>query len=103
MGKESPCNSGDVGLIPGLGRTLGRGHDNLRQYSCLGNPMDRGAWWATVRRVAKSRTRLKGLIIHACTLGALTILIQIHFSGCSIIFIIVELVTFSVLPKAFLH
>ena len=61
MGKESPCNSGDVGLIPGLGRTLGRGHDNLRQYSCLGNPMDRGAWWATVRRVVNRQTRLSDL------------------------------------------
>ena len=44
----------DVGLIPGLGRSLGVGNGNLLQYSCLENPMDRGTWWATVRGVAKS-------------------------------------------------
>ena len=58
-GKESACNAGDtgdVGSIPGLGRSLGRGNDNPLQYSCLENPMDRGAWQATVHRVAKSRT-----------------------------------------------
>ena len=45
-------------MIPGLGRTPGEGNGNALQYSCLENPMDRGAWWATVHRVAKSRTRL---------------------------------------------
>ena len=47
MGKESACNAGDagdMGLIPGLGRSPGGGHGNPLQYSCLGNPMDRGAW-----------------------------------------------------------
>ena len=61
-GKESACNAGDtgdVGSIPGLGRSLGRGNDNPLQYSCLENPMDRGAWRATVHRVAKSRTQLR--------------------------------------------
>ena len=61
-GKESACNAGDtgdVGLIPGLGRSLGEGNDNPLQYSCLENPMDRGAWWATVHRVAKSWTQLR--------------------------------------------
>ena len=46
-GKESACNVGDLGLIPGLGRSPGRGHDNPLQYSCLENSMDRGAWRAT--------------------------------------------------------
>ena len=58
----SVCSAGaaeDVGSIPGLGRSHGRGHGNPLQYSCLQNPMDRGAWWATVRRVAKSYTHLK--------------------------------------------
>ena len=45
--------AGDVGLIPGSGRSPGEGNGNPPQYSCLGNPMDRGAWWATVHRVAK--------------------------------------------------
>ena len=47
-GKESTCNVGHLGLIPGLGRSPGEGNGNTLQYSCLGNPMDRGAWWATV-------------------------------------------------------
>ena len=46
--------AGDAGSIPGLGRSPGRGHENPFQYSCLENSMDRGAWWATVHRVAKS-------------------------------------------------
>ena len=49
----------DPSLIPGSGRSPGGGHGNPLQYSCLGNPMDRGAWWATVHSVAKSQTRLK--------------------------------------------
>ena len=58
--KESACNAGNVGLIPGLGRFPGEGNGNLPQYSCLENSMDRGAWWATVHGVAKSQTRLTG-------------------------------------------
>ena len=57
-GKESACNVGDLGSIPGLGRSPGGGHGNPFQYSCLGNPMDRGAWWAAVHGIAKSQTRL---------------------------------------------
>ena len=53
-GKESACNVGDLGLTPGLGRSPGEGHGNPLQYSCLGNPLDRGAWWATVHGVPKS-------------------------------------------------
>ena len=56
--KESTCSAGDVGSIPGLGRYPGEGNDYPLQYSCLWNPMDRGAWWATVQRVIKSRTQL---------------------------------------------
>ena len=54
--KEFACNAGDPGLVPGLGRSPGRGHGNPLQYSCLENSMGRGAWWATVHRVAKSWT-----------------------------------------------
>ena len=53
-GKESICNVGDLGLIPGLGRSLGVGNSNLLQYSFLENSMDRGTWWATVHAIAKS-------------------------------------------------
>ena len=53
VGKESACNAGDLGSIPGLGRSPGEGSGNPRQYSCLENPMDRGAWWATVHGVTR--------------------------------------------------
>ena len=52
--KNMPANAGDMGSISGWGRSPGEGNGNQLQYSCLGNPMDRGAWWATVHVVAKS-------------------------------------------------
>ena len=55
-GKESACNAGDRGSIPGLGRSPGEENGNPLQYSCLGNSMDRGAWWAIIHGVTKSRT-----------------------------------------------
>ena len=57
-GKASACNAGDLGLIPRLERSPGEGDGNPLQCSCLENPMDRGALWATVHGVAKSQTRL---------------------------------------------
>ena len=56
--KNPPTNAGGLGLIPGLGRSPEIGNGNQFQYSCLENAMDRGAWWATVYEVTKSRTRL---------------------------------------------
>jgi len=56
--KNSPANAGDtrdVGSIPGLERSPGEGNGNLLQYSCLENPTDRGAWWATVHQITKSQ------------------------------------------------
>ena len=50
-GKESSCNAGDAGSIPGWGKSPGEGNGNPLQYSCLENPMDRGTWWTTVHRV----------------------------------------------------
>ena len=61
MVKNRPATAGDIGdsvSIPGLGRCPGEGNDNQLEYSCLENPMDRGAWWATVHGIAKSWTRL---------------------------------------------
>ena len=61
MVKNPPANAGDardVGLIPGSGRSSGVGTGDPLQYSCLGNPMDRGAWWAADHGVAKSWTGL---------------------------------------------
>ena len=58
MVKNLPANTGDVGLIPELGRSPGDGNDNPHQCSCLGNPMDRGAWPATFHGVTKSQTQL---------------------------------------------
>ena len=57
-GKASAYSAGDLGLMPGSGRSSGEGNDNPLQYSCLENPMDRGAWRATGHGVAKSQTRL---------------------------------------------
>ena len=65
--KNLPVNAGDIkdlGSVSGLGRSPGGGHGNPLQYSCLENPMDRGAWRATVHRVAKSWTQLKRLSTH---------------------------------------
>ena len=65
MAKNPPDNAENRGLITGLGRRSPReGNGNPLQYSCLGNPLDRGAWWATVHRAAKSQTRLRD---GACT------------------------------------
>ena len=60
-GKESACNAGDPGSIPGLGRSSGEGNGYPLQCSCLENPRDGGAWWAAVYGVAQSRTRLRWL------------------------------------------
>ena len=56
--KNPPANEGDMGLIPGSRRYPGEGNGNPFQYSCLGNPVDRGAWWAAVHVVTKCQTRL---------------------------------------------
>ena len=67
MVKNLCANAGDAGdtdSVSGSERSPGRGNDNPLQYSCLENPMDRGAWWGTVHGVTKSQTRLKGLSMH---------------------------------------
>ena len=66
MVKNLPASVGDVDLIPGLKRSPGGGNDNPLQYSCLENPMDRGAWWVTVHGVTKNQTELS---THSCTLS----------------------------------
>ena len=75
--KDPPINEDadhqrDAGLIPESGRSPGGGHSNLLQYSCLESPTDRGAWQATVLRVAKSQTRLKRPSTHSTAFTALT-------------------------------
>ena len=64
-GKESACSARDLGSIPGLGRFPGGGRGNPLQYSGLENPMDRGAWQATVHWISKNWTQIKGLSTHA--------------------------------------
>ena len=66
--KESVCDAGDLGSIPGSGRSPGKGHDTLLQYSCLENPMDRGDWPATVHGVTKSWTQLSNSHTHTWSL-----------------------------------
>jgi len=56
--KESACNTGDLGLIPGSGRSPGEGNGNPLRYSCPGNPMDRGSWWAALHRVMRVKHEL---------------------------------------------
>ena len=63
--KAPACNAGDLGSIPGLGRSPGEGNGNPLQYSCLENPMDGGAWWATVHGVTKRWTRLSDFTLKA--------------------------------------
>ena len=66
--KNPPANAGgiiDVGLIPGSERSPRGGNSNPSQYSCLENPVDRGAWWATVQNVAKNRTQRMQLSMHS--------------------------------------
>ena len=62
--KASACNVGDLGLIPGSGRSLGEWNGNPLQYSCLENPLDGGAWWAIVHGVTKSQTQLSDFTSH---------------------------------------
>ena len=66
--KEFACNAGDLGSIPGLGRSPGGGHGNPFQYSCLENPMDRGAWWATIHGAAQNWMLLKQPSMHSITI-----------------------------------
>ena len=54
--RESTCNAGDLSSTPGSGRSPGEGNGYALQYSCVENPVDSGAWWATVHGVAKSQT-----------------------------------------------
>ena len=68
VGKNTPASAGDIrdmGSVSGLGRSPRGGQGNPPQYSCLENPMDRGAWWATVHKFTKSPTGLKRLSTHA--------------------------------------
>ena len=62
--KNLPANAGDLGWIPGSGRSPGEGNGNPLQYSCLGNPMHRGAWWATVHGVSKGLDMTEHAHIH---------------------------------------
>ena len=78
-GNESACNAGDLGSIPGLGRSPREGNGNPLQYSCLENPMDGGAWRVTVYRVAKSWTWLSDLT--SLLLQPIVINRQINLSG----------------------
>ena len=61
MVKTLPVDAGDMGSIPGSGKSPGEGNGSPLQYSCLGNPMDRGAWWATVHEITKELGMTQGL------------------------------------------
>ena len=78
-GKESACNVGDLGLIPGSGRSPGEGYGKPLHYSCLENSMDRGTWWATVHQVAKSQT---GLSTHTYSIIYVYSIVQYDMCVC---------------------
>ena len=85
--KNPPASAGDVkdaGSIPGLGRSPGGGSGNPLQYSSLENPMDRGAWWAIIHRVAKSQTQLKRLSPHAKLLYNVVLVSAVQWSELAI-------------------
>ena len=82
--KNLPAKAGDtrdLGLIPGWGRSPGGGNGNPLQHSCLESPMDRGAWWATVHRVAQSQTGLKRLSMDTRTHSLKITEVGEHFSS----------------------
>ena len=82
VGKESTCNTGDLGLIPGLGRSPGEGNGNTLQYSCLENPMDRGAWQATVHEVTRVGHNLATKPPNSCCVFIPNfLLLQVKFVG----------------------
>ena len=76
--KNLPTSAGDAGLISGLGRSPEGGHDNPLQYSCLENPMDRGARWAMVLRVTKSQIQMKRLSMQACRYPRFILCLIVH-------------------------
>ena len=87
-GEESTCNerdTGGAGSVPGSGRFPGGGHGKPLQYSCLVNPMDRGAWWVRVHGDAKSKTQLKSLSTHAHTnlCGYMHACTHMHICACT--------------------
>ena len=82
--KESTCNVGDLGLIPGSGRSPGEGHGNPPHYYCLENPMDRGAWWAVVH-MGSQRVRHDWACIHMenpLCIAVTSIIHQSAMTGC---------------------
>ena len=90
--KNISANAGDMGSIPGSGRSPGEGNSKPPQYSCLGNPMDRGAWQATVHRVIESWTRLSDFYTHTCT----------HMRGVDSAFLYHHLLSFHSSPQFYL-
>ena len=84
-GKESACNAGDLGSIPGSGRSPGEGNGNPLQDSCLENPMDRGAWWVTVHRVAKSQAWLR-----TYSANIISFYCYEHMIACFVFFFLVD-------------
>ena len=98
--KESVCNAGATGdavSIPGSRRSPGGGHGNPPQNSCLENPMDRGAWWATVHGVARSLTWLKQLSTHIHIWFNMPYLFRIQMFSVRLIYLVINLTNESVL------
>ena len=91
--KTSACNVGDLGSIPGSGRSPGEGNGNPLQYSCLENPMDRGAWWATVHGITNVTTSLMGYLLLNWSFDNFYFLTRFS-SAYIVIFLIISLLLF---------
>ena len=91
VSKESACNAGDLGLTPGLGRSPGEGIGYPLQSSCRENSTDRGAWWATVHRITKSRTLLSNKHTYTRSRSSFPIFIVIVVFLSSILLLLVYL------------
>ena len=92
---ESVCSAGDPGSISGSGRSPGEGNGNSLQYTCLENPMDRGAWWATVQGVSKSQTPLNPWFLPASSPFSSSALLPATWIACRVWTIIPEMSVFS--------
>ena len=95
--KESACNAGDLGSIPGWGRSPGEGNGNPLHYSCLGNPLDRGAWWATVHGVTRAGHDLvtkpptPNWIVMICWLEEKRIIFKSYFTEYKIMMLVQDI------------
>ena len=98
--KESACNAGEQGSVPGLGRSPGGGFGNPLQCSCLENHMEIGVWWATVHGIAKCRAQLKLLSVHKlCNIPFISCLLYVCVCVCVCVYAHITCSLFALLTR----